>query len=112
MGKFDLSKLDGVFGVGLLGGVISCFIVYMVCNIVSKIPASLPEVVETALMIGFYTMLTGVIILAVGCLLLLSNALRTRKSENEGTPTWHILLEGCLVGVTILISFLIPELIF
>jgi len=39
MGKFDLSKLDGVFGVGFLGGVISCFIVYMVCRIVSKIPS-------------------------------------------------------------------------
>ena len=112
MGKFDLSRVDGVFGVGFLGGVISCFIVYMVCNIVSKIPGSLQEVIDTTLMIGFYTMLTGVIVLVIGCLLLLSNALRTRKSESEGTPTWHVLLEFGLVGVTILISFLIPELIF
>ncbi len=112
MSKFDLGKLDGVMGIGFLGGVISCFIVYMVCNIVSKIPESLPETIETALLIGFNTMITGICILVVACIFLISNTIRTRTSKSEGTPTWHVLFVFILVGIVIVLSFLIPQVLF
>lgn len=105
MGKFDLSRLDGVLGVGFLGGAIACFIVYMASNLVSK-----PGMVDTAQLIGFYTLLAGVIVLVVGTVLLSINFLITRSKESEGTPTWHILTMYCLVGVILLVSLLIPLL--
>ena len=106
MVKFDLNRLDGVFGVSFLGGVIACFIVYMASNIVSR-----PEFIDTAQLIGFYSMIAGVICLGIGSGLLVINALRTRSTESEGAPTWYILLVFCVVGVITLISLLIPALI-
>ena len=106
MGKFDLSKVESVLGVGFLGGAIACFIVYMASNIVSR-----PDMVDTAQYIGIYSMLAGAIVLVVGTVLLLINFLLTRKNKNEGTPTWHILLMYCLVGVILLISLLVPVII-
>lgn len=106
MNKFDLNRLDGVFGVAFLGGVIACFIVYMASNIVSR-----AGFVDTAQLIGFYSMIAGVICLVVGSGLLVINSLRSRSTETEGIPTWQILLVFCVVGVTTLISLLIPALI-
>lgn len=106
MFKFDLNRLEGIFGVGLLGAVIACFFVYMASNIVSK-----AGIVDTAQYIGLYSMIAGVICLAIGSGLLVLNALLTRNTESEGIPTWHILLFFCVVGVTSLISLLIPAFI-
>jgi hypothetical protein len=111
MGKFDLSKFDGVLGIGLLGGTISCFIVYMICNIIAGFPENLPEVTELAVRIGFYTMLTGSIILAVGFSFLMINALHARHSESGGTPTSHVLIVLGLTTAIIIISLIVPEII-
>ena len=104
--KFDLNRPDGIWGVGFLGGVIACFIVYMASNIVSK-----PGIMDTAQFIGLYSMIAGLICLAIGSGLLVINAFRIRSSETEGIPTWQILIFFCVVGVIILISLLIPALI-
>ncbi|NVM29751.1 MAG: hypothetical protein HWN65_12985 [Candidatus Helarchaeota archaeon] len=104
--KFDLNRPDGIWGVGFLGGVIACFIVYMASNIVSK-----PGIMDTAQFIGLYSMIAGLICLAIGCGLLVINALRVRSTETERIPTWQILIFFCVVGVIILISLLIPALI-
>ena len=106
MFKFNLNRLEGVFGVGLLGGAIACFIVYMASNLVSK-----AGIVDTAQLIGFYSMIAGVICLAIGSGLLVINVLLTRGTESEGIATWQILLFFCVVGVTTLISLLIPAVI-
>ena len=111
MGKFDLSKFDGVFGVGLFGATISCFIVYLVCSLLAKDPLNLPEVTEAQLMIGFYTMVTGIVTLAVGSLFLILNALRARRSESGGTPTSHVLIVIFLTISTISAALLVPLVI-
>ena len=112
MGKFDLSKFDGVLGIGFLGGAISCFIVYIVCNIVANFPATLPEVTQGILQIAFYTVITGAIILALGTSLIIINAIKTRRLESEGTPTSHVLFVVCLTTVILVVSLIIPALIF
>jgi hypothetical protein len=111
MSKFDLSKFEGVFGIGLFGATISCFIVYLVCNLLAKDPANLSEVTNAQLMIGFYTMVTGLLTFSIGGSLLILNALRVRRSESKGTPTLHVLLVLLLTLGMIVASILIPLLI-
>ncbi len=111
MGKFNLGSFEGVFGICLLGAVISCCVVYIVCNIVAGFPATLPEVEESILMVGFYTLITGISLFIVGGILLLINALRTRCSEIEGTPTWHVIFAVCTTIVMLIVALIIPSLI-
>ena len=65
----------------------------------------------TAEYIGYYSMIAGVICIAVGSGLLVLNALITRSKEIEGVPTWRILVFFCVVGVIALISSLVVALI-
>ncbi|HUX98291.1 MAG TPA: hypothetical protein VMV49_01940 [Candidatus Deferrimicrobium sp.] len=112
MGRFDLSKFDGVLGIGLLGGAISCFIIVIVCDIVKNLPGNLPEVIYAVSQIGFYTMLTGAIIFIFGILLIGINTFRARHSETGGTPTSHVLIIVCLSMVILVVSLILHGLIF
>ena len=107
MATFDMKRFDGIFGMTLFGGAFSTFIVNMVCKGVSRIPASLPEVIETVLRIGTYTLLTGVLVLISGTVLLLVNAIRTRRSGSEGTPTAHVLIVSIITIALLVISLLL-----
>ena len=102
MVKFDLNKLDGAFGVGLLGSAVVCFLVYMVCNIVSNL-----GLIDLAEYLGHYMMIAGVICIAVGSGLLVLNAFRSRSTETEGIPLWQILIIFCVVGVLSLVSVIV-----
>jgi hypothetical protein len=112
MSRFDLSKFDGVFGIGLLGGAISCFIVFIVCDIVKSLPGNVPEVVFAVSQIGFYTILTGAIIFGIGILLIGINAMRARHSETGGTPTAHVLIILCLSMGILVVSLILHGFIF
>ena len=106
MFKLDLNRLEGIFGAGLLGAVVACFLVFMVSNMVDA-----PLVGDTAELIGFYTMIAGVICLAVGSALLVLNAFKTQSKEIEGIPTWQMLVFFGVVGGTILVTSLVVAVI-
>ena len=103
MGTFDMNKLEGIFGIGFLGAAVPCFFIYMASNLIS-----MSSMIFTARLFGDYSLLAGIISLVIGCLLLFLNILRSRNSKSKGTPTLHVLLGFCAVGVCILISLLIP----
>ncbi len=103
MFKLDMNKLEGFFGVGCLGAAIACFFVSMAMYIVASL-----GIVDQAQFIGQYLVIAGVICLAAGGGLLVLNALRNRSSEVEGLPTWQIFLLFGVVGVTTIISLVVP----
>ena len=105
MFKLDLNRLEGIFGVGCLGGNVACFLVFMASNLVSK-----EGIMDTAQYIGLYSMIAGVICLAVGSGLLVLNFFISRSKEIEGVPTWQMLIFFCVVGVTDIVTTVIVAL--
>jgi hypothetical protein len=103
MFKLDLNRLEGALGIGALGAAIACFFVSMAMYMVASM-----GIVDHAQFVGMYLRIAGVICLAAGGGLLVLNALYAQKTESEGLPTWQMLVLFCAIGVTILISLLVP----
>ncbi|MFW9992568.1 MAG: hypothetical protein ACFFD4_11025 [Candidatus Odinarchaeota archaeon] len=95
MRNFDLTRIDGLLGIYLLGGAFVAFISSMVISIVGKSEDVFVAVVlfDTA----FYIILAGALLLVAGVILLLLNSQAAASSSVTTAENTRLAIIGLLV---------------
>lgn len=109
--NFDLTRIDGLVGIYLLGAAFALYIASMIISIVANSEGALAAVVlfDTA----FYLVLAGVVCLVAGFVLLGFNSQAAASSGKtmDSSPTMIILGLIVLTLVSIILYAVIPNVV-
>ncbi|MFX0124985.1 MAG: hypothetical protein ACFFAE_15240 [Candidatus Hodarchaeota archaeon] len=111
MRNFDLSRVDGLIGIYLLGATFSLYIASMVISIVAKSESLSSAVVllDTA----FYLVLVGAISLVVSVVLLVVNSQAAGKTGMIMDPNTRLVVVGLfiLTMVSLVLYAVVPTFV-